>query len=114
MTQVVTLSLADDRRPRAHHAHIPAQNIQKLRQFVEGVLTQETAKGRDARVVADLEQHSIALVHVQNLSPATFRVSNHGAKFKTPKDPGLLPDAIRAIEDGPGRLELNRSGDRQQ
>ena len=111
MAEIVALDFAGDRRPWAHHAHIPTQHIEKLGQFVQGVFTQKVTEPCDAGIIADLEEHSVALVHVQNLVPAKFCICNHGTELHTAEDAPLFSDPVGAIKDGPGRIEHNADRD---
>ena len=54
-------------------AHVAAQDVEELRQLVERILAQEAAHARDARVVGDLEQHAVALVHVHDIRRGASR-----------------------------------------
>src|SRR3954447_6591270 len=49
---VVFLDLVAQRRPRADHAHVAAQDIPELGQLVERQLAEDAAGARDARVAA--------------------------------------------------------------
>ncbi len=63
--EIVLLNLVSDRRPRAHQAHVATEDVVELRQFVKGVLAEPAADAGDTRIVGDLEEHAVALVHVR-------------------------------------------------
>jgi hypothetical protein len=45
-----------DQRPGSDQAHLAAHDIPELWKLVQGGAAQETAYGRDSRIVLDLEQ----------------------------------------------------------
>ena len=92
----------------------PLQNIDELREFVERVFTQEPPESRDAWIVCDFEEHSIALVHVHHLRPTILRVAHHGPEFVAPEDAPLFADALRGIEHRPTRLEFDCNCDHEK
>src|SRR5437588_6332218 len=49
---VVLLDLVAERRPRADHAHLAADDVPELRQLVEGQSAEQLADARDPRVAA--------------------------------------------------------------
>lgn len=51
---VVILQFVFYKRPRAHKAHVPYEDIQKLREFVNGRFTEKLADFGDARIVFKL------------------------------------------------------------
>ena len=99
VAQLVLPHFAGQRRTRTDDAHVAAQNIEELRQLIQRILAQESAQPGDARVVGDLEQHAVALVHVHHVGAPLLRVAHHGAELDAAKDAALLADALRGVED---------------
>src|SRR5690348_3324489 len=94
---VVLLDLVAERRPRADHAHLAADDVPELRQLVERELAQEAAGARDPRV---------AVVHRE---AGAHRL---GADDHRPQLEQLEVGAVRAhpglaVENGPAVLELD-------
>src|SRR5699024_8570718 len=78
---VVRRDLAGERRARADEAHVAAQDVEELRQLVEGVAAQQPAERGDARVVAQLEQRARALVEVGEVVDLSLRAHTHRAEL---------------------------------
>ena len=99
MAEVIFAHFAGQRRARANNAHVADQNIEKLRQLIQRIFAQEPSQARDARVVRDLEEHVVALVHVHDLGAPGICVQNHGAELDAAEDHSLFPDALRSVEN---------------
>ena len=49
--ELVFLHLACHRRPWPDNAHLATQHVEELRQLIQGILAQEAAQPRNARIV---------------------------------------------------------------
>lgn len=94
VAQLVLAHLAADGWPWTNNTHLAAQHIEELGQLVERILAQEAAQPGNAWIVADLEQHALALVQVHYAGAPFFRIANHSPKFDAAKDVALLADAL--------------------
>src|SRR5581483_12409162 len=56
------LVLVEDQRPRSDEAHLPAHDVEQLRQLVERMPAQPPPDPGDTRVVRHLEHPSVAAV----------------------------------------------------
>jgi hypothetical protein len=48
----------------------------------------------DTGIVANLKEHSVALIHGQHLNPAALCVGDHGANLHAAEHTALFADAI--------------------
>jgi len=71
---VVLGHLGGERRARAHAGELAHEAVQELRELVYGVLADELADPRHARVVLDLEQRAVGLVEFLELGQALVGV----------------------------------------
>src|SRR5208283_216563 len=90
----VLADLGDGMRPRPNQAHLPAQHIPELREFVEAVAAEDVADASDSGVVVDFEDRALQLVAGAQIFLEVFGVGHHGAKLvaaeRTAFDPGAL------------------------
>lgn len=98
-------------RARPHQAHIALHDVPELGQFVDAVPAQETAEGRDPRVVSDFEAGTLPFVAAAEFFFQCIGVCDHSAEFVEGEDPSLLSDAGRAIENRTGGIELDLYSD---
>src|SRR6266496_4376114 len=105
--------VAQRQRPRADERHLAAQDVQHLRQLVERIPADEPADARDPRVVLDLEQRSRGFVRALEPGLPCTGVDVHRAELEHPELALAEPDAPVAVEDGAGRIELDRKCDQR-
>src|SRR5678815_3283061 len=86
--------------PWTDHAHVAAKDVEELRQFIQRVFTEQAPDFCDARIIRNLEQNTVALIHVHHIGAAFFRIANHGSEFEAPEDTTFFADAFRGVEDG--------------
>lgn len=73
--------LVGQRRARAHDGHLAQEHVDELRELVDGVLADELADLRYARVVPHLEHGAGDLVSPLELGEALVGVFVHAAEF---------------------------------
>src|SRR5439155_6386716 len=105
------LVVADRKGPRADQRHLTPEDVKDLRHLVERKAAQEPPKGRDARIVLDLEERARGLVVQLERSLALGRVGVHRPELHHPERLLSQPDTPVAIEHRPARAELYRTGD---
>ncbi|EAU61758.1 hypothetical protein STIAU_7234 [Stigmatella aurantiaca DW4/3-1] len=94
------LELLDEDRAlgtRPHQAHVAAQHVEELRQFVDGVLAQEGANGRAPRVL-----------QAGHPGAGHLRVRAHGAELEDGEGAPIDAHALLGIENGPPAGELHQ------
>ena len=77
----VLRNLIRQRRARAHDGHLPQEHVEELRELVDGVLADELADFRYARVVPHLEHGTGDLVLLLELGEALIGVLVHGSEL---------------------------------
>ena len=92
--------------PRTHQAHLAAQHVQRLRQFVEAQAPQHAAQRRRAPV----------RMRRPHGAGGIFRIHRHGAELHQFEDAAAAAQAALAVEHRPAVAELHcqRHGDRDQ
>src|SRR5438067_245909 len=105
--------LVDDERARADQAHLALEDVDQLRQLVEGSLAEETPDARDARVVGDLEEARL-LVEVGELVLEGLGVVDHRAELDDLEPSPIAADARLPEEDPATRVELHSERDRHK
>ena len=113
---VVLGHLGGERRARAHAGELAHEAVQELRELVYGVLADELADPRHARVVLDLEQRAVGLVEFLELGQALVGVLVHAPELVHVERSHLAappdaPDALLGV-DGAAR-GLQADGDAQ-
>ena len=113
------LDLVNRERPGADHAHFALEHIPELGQFVDAELAQETAQGKDPRIVVELEDGAVHLVagFLLHLVEQLVGVRHHGAELqhleRRAVAPGpLLPEQRRTARAG--QLDAEGHGDHRQ
>src|SRR5665213_1295802 len=84
---------------RTHQAHIAAQDVVKLREFIQFKATQEFTDGRDSRIAFG----SVA-------GSDGFRIFYHRAEFIDSKQLALSAGTLLAENDGSGRSQTDCKG----
>ena len=92
-------------RPRADQAHVAAEHVPQLRQFIEMAGPQEAAEQGNARVAG----------HRPAGAGQRLAVMDHGAEFEDRERPAILADALLGVECGAarGQLDQQRGQDHQ-
>src|SRR5258708_37642185 len=114
MLQVIFLEIIFRMRAWPNDAHVPLQNVKKLRQFIDAVFAQETSQAGDSRVVSNLESCAVTLVHVHQAILELIGINHHGAEFMTTELASFSSNAPGAINDRAGRIELDGYGSYRQ
>ena len=104
MPQIAAVSpgLVRHDRTRANDAHVPAQHVQKLGQFIEARLPQETAERQDAGILAQLvighysSQKPQIFAGWAKLAPEGFKFSLKASRFATNRR--VLAEAGESVE----------------
>jgi len=78
---VEEIDIADGHRARPDKAHLAAQDIEQLRQFVDAGLADEAADSGYTRIVGHLEYRSFRFVEVLYLCQARLGVDMHRAEL---------------------------------
>ena len=122
MPWLVHLDLVRDRRARADQAHLPAHDIDQLRQLVEVRSAQEGSQPGDARVGGDREPDALGLRVLRRVAadqvthvvavPALFRAGEHAPELVQRERPATEPEPLLAEEDRTSRLDFY--GDRHR
>jgi hypothetical protein len=81
--------LIEQRRARAHKAHVPRQNAPQLRQLVQAALAQERTNGRQVRAGIS-----------QQMSSHRRRAHPHAAELRHFENHIVPTNAVRPIQDG--------------
>src|SRR5450759_5895685 len=92
------VDLVDGMRPRPYQAHLPAQHVPELRQFVEAVAADDTADAGDSGVVLNFEDRALSLVAGAQLFLEVFGVGHHGAKLKAAEAAAFDTGAFRGVD----------------
>src|SRR5437899_47414 len=95
----VMVDLVDGMRPRSNQAHLPAQHVPELRQFVEAVAADNTADAGDSGVVVDLEGRAFSLVAIAQVFLEVCGVGHHGAKLVATEAAAFGAGALRGVDD---------------
>src|SRR5262249_10283265 len=83
MVRLIIRELRGYARARADQAHIAAEDVPELRQFVERCLPEDPADASDAWVALDLEQLRIAIfVQMLQFCLARLGVGHHRAELQ--------------------------------
>ena len=91
----VTLPLIQSRRPGSDEGHVSFQYIEKLRQLVNGMLSDEVPDGNNPGIIIQLEHLPFHLVVLHQFVFARIRIRIHTAEFidpelsAVPSDPDL-------------------------
>ena len=107
-----------DDRPRTNEAHLAAEDVPQLRQFVEAGLADEVADPGDPGIFLQLvigfpfgpEGGIFREQFLQHL----VGVGNHAAELPGAEAATMAADPFLRIEDRTGRAEANGCGDEQQ
>src|SRR5690606_33910769 len=100
---------------RADPAHLAAQHVDHLRQFVQAGTPQEAPDLRHARVVDDLEQRiALEAVKVRHFGLHHVGAVHHRAELVDGEGPPVLADALLLEEHRARRVELDQHGDDRQ
>ena len=89
---------------RTHHAHLAAQYVEQLRQFVDAGRADDAADTRDPVVVATGRAPALQVA----------RLDAHAAKLVHQEQAVAVADALLAEEDRATAVELDRNRDDQQ
>jgi len=98
--------------PWPNQAHVALQDVPKLGQFVETVLTKKPAKARDPRIIGDLKEWTAALIQPAQVFLPSVRPGNHCPKLVTIERAEVFAQAQRAINHRAARLQLDGNADR--
>ena len=91
-------------RPRADQAHVPAQDVEQLRQLVQTCASQEPADLRHARVIPA----------GQNRAHSFFRVLDHRSELVQGEESAILTDPLLLVKDGAARGHFGQQGDQDE
>ena len=111
MPHVVGGDLPRQWRPRAHQAHLAADHVPELRQFVDAGAAQEATHAGDPRIVGDLEGGSADLVALLQLAQPLLGVGDHGAELEDLERSTVEADPRLPEED---RRDPGRDRDQQR
>jgi hypothetical protein len=94
--------LGDEERPLgagSNKAHIAAQHVQDLREFINAKFSDNRSHSRNARVTLCRPPRP----------PIRLGIDTHAAEFQDGKDAAVQPDPRLAVEDRPAAFELDRA-----
>ena len=75
----VEFNVVERVRARANQAHVTADYVKDLREFINAEFPQPRARRRNPRIVLHLKKGAAALVHRPQALFSLVRISNHGA-----------------------------------
>ena len=91
-------------RTRADDAHLAAEDVDQLGEFIEAGAAQEATESSHPRVAFDLEEHTtVGLVEMLQVLQLLFRVDLHCAEFEDPEPAASQPESLLAEEDRASR-----------
>lgn len=100
-------------RPRTNKAHLAAQHIPKLWQFIKAGAAEPTAQRRDPRIGSQFlpcaplsTQFRISFQHLPERLSSLW---GHAPQFVTAERPAPMPDTRMAVESGAAVLQTHRS-----
>src|SRR6185503_5765244 len=110
MPELVTLDFIRNGRTRAHHAHVPAQHIEELRQLVETGLAQCASQPRHSIISAQLVSWPafVSEIRIRLAFDELFlklpmrcviRAGAHRAEFVEEKNAPVHSDALLLVKD---------------
>lgn len=117
--RVVLGHLGGQGRAGAHAGELAREAVEELRELVDGVLADEAADARDARVVLDLEQRAVGLVELGQVRQALVGVGAHGAELVHVEGAHLAcapdaPDALLGVDREAGALDADGGAERDR
>src|SRR5580698_2485257 len=101
MFQLILLHFACNGRPWANQAHFSAQHVEKLRQFIETVPSQNAACPGNSWIVLHFEENSLAFILIRKRIFQALSIDHHRTKFEAAEDISLFPDSLGSIENRP-------------
>ena len=113
MPRCEQLVVAERQRAWADEAHLPAQDVEHLRQLVDREPAQHPPDARHAGVVTDLEERSARLVGVLELALALGRAGDHRPELEHAELALADSHAPVDVEHRAARVELDRACDEQ-
>ena len=124
MPQLIAFDFVGNRRPWAHDAHVAAQDVEELREFVNARPAQYPAEPRHAIIAAQLISRSIVVAEIRiskSLDVPALKLSMrcvirsraHRAKFVEEKNAAVHADAFLFVENGPRRIQFDQQSDQQ-
>ena len=105
LVKFVMVDLVDRMRPRSDQAHLAAQHVPELREFVEAVAADETSDASDSGVAVDLENRALSLVASAQVFLEVCGIGHHGAKLVTTEAAAFGASTFRRVEDRTGRVQ---------
>ena len=113
VSRLQKFAVAGLERTGADQAHLAPEHVDQLGQLVQLHPPQQPPQGRDAGVIADLEQHTAGrLVEGLHLAEPLLRVHRHRPEFQEPEGTPAPAQADLAEEEGAGRSQSNQQRDR--
>lgn len=114
----VDFGLVEHDRARTHQAHFAGEHVPQLGQLVNGEAAQQPADGGDAGVAAQFLVAIPFFAHVRVVFEEGLEhlvgVDVHGAEFQHLDHAPVFAEAGLAVEDRPGRGDLDQQGDQGQ
>lgn len=97
-----TIDFVNGKRTRAHEAHFATEDIEELGKFVDAEAAEPGAEGKDAWVIADLENRAVHFVLSGEFVAHRFGVGVHGAELPHHEGFAIPSGAFLAEENWPG------------
>src|SRR5579875_4125 len=113
MFELIFFNFTFQWRPGADQAHFAAQNVKKLRQFVEAVFPKKSTDPCDTRIVCNFKKNAIPLVKSIEMLAKLVRVFDHGAELEARKDTSTTANPLGDVKYWTFAFELDCEGDGQ-
>src|SRR6187455_2900128 len=101
MPDVVLRDLAGWGGARADQAHVALQDVEQLRELIEGPLPYRPSQGRDPRIVCHLECRPLRVAVARDLGISVLSVDGHGPELVDREWAPMSADAGLAEQDRP-------------
>src|SRR5208282_5320205 len=102
LVKFVMVDLVDRMRPRSNQAHLAAQHVPELWQFVEAVAADRASDSRDSGVVVDFEDRALSLVAGAQVFLELCGIGHHRAKLVATEAASFGAGAFRAVKNRTG------------
>src|SRR5207253_1139227 len=122
MPELVGLDFVGNRRTRTDDAHVAAQYVEELRQFIEARFAEQAADTRNALIGAQLVRRAIFVAEVRFRLPSyvfalklamrgVVGAGTHGAKLKKEEYPPIHSHSLLPVKNRP---EIGRASCRER
>jgi len=114
MPVLVLLDLVRGRGPGPDEAHLAAENVPELGEFVKARFPQEPSDPCDPGILPDLKHGAVHLVLLQQFFFPGFGVGVHRTELPARENAPVFPDPFLSEENRTGGVDLDRDGDERE